>query len=104
MPNSIFACPGGHTLKDEDEIAKTMAAWQAWFETMGPAVVDPGNPVGLSKTVTRDSVTDDGGANPISGYSVVAADDMGAAAEMAKGCPMVADGTGSIEVAEIHQM
>ncbi|WP_298916399.1 YciI family protein [uncultured Roseobacter sp.] len=104
MPNFIFAYHGGHMPEGEDEIAKTMAAWQAWFETMGAAVVDPGNPVGMSKTVTDDSVTDGGGANPISGYTVVTADDIDAAADLAKGCPMVVDGTGSIEVAEIHQM
>ncbi|MEM9636442.1 MAG: YciI family protein [Pseudomonadota bacterium] len=104
MPNFIFAYHGGHTPEGEEEVAKTMAAWQAWFEEMGSAVVDPGNPVGASKTVTRESVQEDGGANPISGYTVISADDIDAAARMAKGCPMVADGTGSIEVAEIHQM
>lgn len=104
MPNFIFAYHGGHTPQSEDEITKTMTAWQVWFETLGAAVVDPGNPVGVSKTVTHDTVSDGGGANPVSGYTIVSADDMDAATDMARGCPMVADATGSIEVAEIHQM
>ena len=72
----------------------------AWFGGMGDAVVDGGNPLGMSKTLTSGGVTDDGGANPVSGYSIVNAADMDAAVEMAKGCPMVADGSGSVEIAE----
>lgn len=104
MPHFIFAYHGGHTPQSEDEIAKTMAAWQAWFNTMGKAVVDPGNPVGASRAVTHARVMDDGGPNPLSGYTVVAADNIDAATEMAKACPMVVDASGSIEVAEIRQI
>lgn len=104
MPEYVFAYHGGKTPESEEEGTKVMAAWQAWFETMGKAVVNPGNPVGTSKTVTADGVEDHGGANPLSGFSVVAAADIDEAIDMAKGCPMVADGSGSIEVAEVHQM
>ncbi len=104
MPNFIFAYHGGTTPTDPSEIEEVMAAWGAWFEKLGAAVVEPGNPVGKSSTVTRDNVADDGGANPISGYSVVRADNQDQAIEMAKGCPMIVDGSGSIEVAQIHEM
>ncbi|WP_298968713.1 YciI family protein [uncultured Roseobacter sp.] len=104
MPEFVFAYHGGKTPDTEEEGAKVMAAWQAWFEGMGKAVVNPGNPVGMSKTVTAEGVEDHGGANPLSGFSVVAAADIDEAIDMAKGCPMVTDGTGSIEVAEVHQM
>lgn len=104
MPEYVFAYHGGKTPESEEEGAKTMAAWQAWFEQMGDAVVNPGNPVGMSKTVTANGVEDHGGANPLSGFSVVAADTIDKAVEMAKGCPMVSDGSGSIEVAEVHNL
>lgn len=104
MPEFIFAYHGGKTPQSPEEVEREMAAWGAWFESMGTAVVIPGNPVGQSHTVTRDSVVQDGGANPISGYTVVKADSKDAAIDLAKGCPMVKDGTGSIEVAEIHEM
>lgn len=104
MPEFIFAYHGGKIPKSPEEAEREMAAWGAWFESMGTAVVIPGNPVGQSHTVTRDSVVQDGGANPISGYTVVTADTKDAAIDLAKGCPMVKDGTGSIEVAEIHEM
>ncbi|GGX39461.1 hypothetical protein GCM10007385_03110 [Tateyamaria omphalii] len=71
---------------------------------MGAAVVNGGNPVGQSMTVTAGGVAGDGGANPISGYTIVRADTLEAACELAKGCPMVADGTGSVEVAPIVEM
>jgi hypothetical protein len=102
MPNFIFAYHGGHVPETPEEGAKAMAAWEKWFGQLGQSIVDPGNPVGQSKTVTSKKVTDGGGANPISGYSVVSADTIDAAVKMAKGCPMVADGTGSVEVAEVH--
>lgn len=99
MPKFIFAYHGGGKMpEDENEYAKVMAAWGAWFEELGDAVVDAGNPVGPSKTVTGNGVEDNGGANPISGYSLVNADSIDAALEMAKGCPILK--SGSIEVAE----
>lgn len=49
-------------------------------------------------------MTDDGGPNPISGYSVLQAADIEAATTMARGCPMVQSGHGSVKVAELIDM
>lgn len=81
-----------------------MAAWGQWMETNGPRLVEPGNPVGMSKTVSASGVADNGGANPTSGYTIVSADDIDAACEIAKSNPMVVDGSGSVEIAEIIPM
>ena len=71
---------------------------------MGAAVVDGGNPVGMSSTINPDgSVTDNGGANPASGYSLVEAPDLDDAIAKARGCPILASG-GSIELAEAIDM
>lgn len=104
MPKFLMAYHGGTTPTSEAEVEKTMAAWTAWFEAMGQAVVDPGNPVTQSYTVSESGVTENGGANPVSGYTVLDAADIQAACDIAKGCPMVMDGSGSVEVAEIHEM
>lgn len=104
MPDFMFAYHGGAAPETPEEGAKIMAAWTNWFGDMGDAVVIPGNPVGQSKTVTSAGVTDDGGANPVSGYTVVKAADFDAAIAMAKGCPMVVSGNGSVEVAEVVEM
>lgn len=104
MPKFAFVYHGGGMPETPEEGAKVMAAWQAWYGGMGDALVDGGGPVGISRTVSADGVADNGGANPVSGYTVVSAADQDAACEMAKGCPMVQDGSGSVEVAEIIDM
>ncbi|WP_136660277.1 YciI family protein [Nitratireductor sp. XY-223] len=103
MPNFVYAYHGGKPPESPEEGAKVMAAWNAWFEALGAAVVDGGAPVGASKTVSSGGVSDGGGANPLSGYSIVSADNIDAAVEMAKGCPIL-EGGGSIEVAEAMEM
>ena len=63
---------GGKGPTTPDEIKAVMDAWGAWFGSMGAAVVDGGNPVGLSSTVKPDgSLASGGGANPVSGYSLI---------------------------------
>ena len=103
MPKFIFVYHGGKKPESPEEGAKVMAAWQTWFGQMGDAVVDGGNPVGLSKTVHVGGVDDNGGANPVAGYTLISAADMDAAVAHAKNCPMLADG-GSVEVAEAIDM
>lgn len=104
MPNFVFAYHGGGMPETPEEGQKMMAAWTAWYGAMGDKVVDGGAPVGMSKTVSKSGVVDNGGSNPLSGYTVVSAATIEDACEMAKGCPMVADGSGSVEVAPVHEM
>ena len=104
MPKYMFVYHGGGMPETEAEQQRVMAAWGAWYESMGAAVVDGGGPAGMSKTVSADGVADNGGANPVSRLTIVEAADQDAACEMAKGCPMVVDGNGSVEVAEVIQM
>lgn len=104
MPNYVFAYHGGSMPETPEEGAKVMAAWNDWYGSMGDSVVDGGAPVGMSKTVSAKGTADDGGANPLSGYTVVKADNIEAACEMAKGCPMVVSGNGTVEVAQVHEM
>jgi len=104
MSKYVLAYHGGSMPESEAEQAEIMAAWGAWFESMGAAVVDGGNPISQAKTVNSDgSVSDGGGANPLSGYSVVNAVDLDSALGLAKGCPILAGG-GSVEVAEAIDM
>jgi hypothetical protein len=102
LVNYLLAYHGGGMPQTEQERAKVMADWGQWFGTLGPALVDGGNPVGQTRTIAGSgSVSDGGGANPVSGYSIIKAESMEAAVQMAKGCPLLASG-GNIEVGEIH--
>jgi len=104
MSKYLFVYHGGRKPESEDEVAKVMDAWGQWMGSMGSDVVDGGNPVGMSSTVTSDGgVVNDGGENPASGYSLVEAADLDDALAKAKGCPILSDG-GSVEVAEAFDM
>ena len=103
MPKFIYVYHGGKAPESPEEGAKVMAAWTSWLNDLGSAVVDGGNPAGMSKTVTANGVEDNGGANPMSGYTLVTAADQDAAMAMAKGCPILQDG-GTVEVAEAMEM
>ncbi|MEO9470482.1 hypothetical protein [Parasphingorhabdus sp.] len=103
MPKFIFAYHGGSAPSSPEEGAMVMEKWMGWLGGMGDDAVDFGNPAGPSKTVSATGVADDGGANPISGYSLVTAPDIDAAVEMAKGCPAL-DSGGTVEVAEAMDM
>lgn len=62
--------------------ADTLAAWKAWFDSMGANLVDRGNPVFES-----DTLGDCGADTRLGGYSLITADDLEAAVALAKGCP-----------------
>lgn len=102
MPNYIFAYHGGKKPESPEEGAKHMAKWKAWMTGLGDAMVNPGTPLGKSKTVSADGVSNDGGPNPLAGYSIVQADDIDSAVKMAITCPFLEMGT--IEVAQVMEM
>ncbi len=103
MSSYVFAYHGGNRPESPEEGAKHMAKWKAWIGGLGDAVVNPGTPLGKSKTVSSAGVSDYDGSNPMSGFSIVIADSMDAALEMAKECPLLEIG-GTLEVAEVMEM
>lgn len=99
MPKFLLTYHGKPDIQSQEDGAKHMAAWKAWSAGLGSAVVDPGLPVGSSKTITATGVEDDGGANPVSGITIIEAETMDAAIVLAQGCPHLS-GTGTIEIAQ----
>ncbi len=95
----LFAYHGGEIPESPEEGAKHMAKFEAWVGGLGDAVVNPGHPLGKSKTVSSSGVSDDGGPNTLVGFSIVKADSMDAALEMAKRYPHLE--TGTVEVVEM---
>ena len=102
MPHFLFAYYGGKQPETPAETELEIERWQSWFDWIGPAIVDPGNPVGTAKTVSPEGVTDSGGDNPMSGYTIIHTESIDQAIELAKACPIIGDG--SIEVAEIYEV
>jgi hypothetical protein len=99
MGKYVLAYRGGGVPETEADQQGVMEAWTGWFTKLGSAVVDGGNPFGASATVDSSGASTDGGASGLTGYSILSADDLGAATEMAKGCPVLSGG-GMVEVYE----
>ncbi len=98
MPKFVLAYHAGPDFNPPSDGPKHMEDWKAWMAGLGDAAVDPGLALGPSKTVGPQGIADDGGANPLAGYTVVQAETIDAALAIARNCPHVALG-GTIEVA-----
>jgi hypothetical protein len=104
MTNYMFAYSGGNGVAaDEAERDAQYAKWGQWFAELGPAVVDGGAASGTAKTVGPGGSVSDGGSRGLSGYSIVSADNLDSAVELAKGCPVLEIG-GSVDVYEAIAM
>jgi hypothetical protein len=100
MTHYVFAYSGGDGVSaDEDERSAQYAKWAQWFEELGAAVVDGGAATGNAKTVRAGGSVTDGGAQALTGYSIVSADSLDSAVELAKGCPVLEIG-GAVDVYE----
>ncbi len=100
MANYLFAYSGGSGVAaDETERNAQYAKWGQWFERLGSAVVDGGAATGTAKTVGPGASVSDGGSRGLSGYSIVSADSLDVALELAKGCPVLEIG-GAVDVYE----
>jgi hypothetical protein len=99
MPTYLVTYHGGGGPPPSAEAREQMmAAFGAWVASVGDHMVDPGAPLGPSKTVSPEGVSD-GGPAGIGGYSLISADDLDAAAVLVKNHPFVARG-GSLQVSE----
>lgn len=103
MAKYLFAYKGGGMASTDAEREAAMAEWGAWFGEFGPAIIDCGNPIAVSKVVTSGGVADGGGTGAVTGYTLIEADSLDAAAGLADGCPVLKHG-GSVEVGETVPM
>ena len=101
MANFVLLYTGGGMPETEAEQAAVMQAWGVWYGKLGSAVVDGGNPfTPVAKSLASNGTVSDGPVGTMAtGYTIIKADSMDAAAEMAKGCPILQSG-GQITVYE----
>jgi len=76
--------------------ADITAQWQEWFGTLGSSLVDIGHAV--TEYTSRGTV----GASPsrMIGYSLVSANDLDSAVDLAAGCPVLRVG-GGVEIGPV---
>ena len=101
MANFVLLYSGGGAGTTDAEREKVMQQWGAWFGRLGDKIVDMGNPFATkAKNLSNGSVHDGAIGTPASGYSIVKADSLDAATDLAKGCPVLQSG-GKITVYEV---
>jgi hypothetical protein len=76
-----------------------MGAWQKWMEQNGKSIVDRGTPLGKTKRVSAQGVSDI--RNDLNWYLIVDADSHNAAAKMFATHPHLQIPEASIEVMEV---
>lgn len=103
MTEYIIAYFGGDHPKTPEEGQKHMAAYQTWLKGLGKAAIVPMAPMGQSHFVSKSGVTTECNRDKMSGYTIVEADSLEAAIEIAKACPFM-DINGTLEVAELKKM
>ena len=105
MTNFVVVYTGGTMPESEEDIAAVMGAWGAWYEGMGAAIVDGGNPFGASKSIGGDGAVNDGPVSspPATGYTIISADSLDAAMAKVKNHPHLNYG-GQISVYETFEM
>lgn len=103
MSDYIIAYHGGEKPASPEEGEAHMSKWKAWLAGLGDAVVNPGTPLKNTRIVSADGVSEGGGANAMTGFSVVSAASLDAALDMARSCPVLDIG-GTLEVAEMMSL
>jgi len=96
MPKFLVTYHGPGAPRPE-EAKEAMAAFMAWAQSAGDALVDPGTPLGPAKTVSAGGVADGAADGPAGGYSILEAADLDSAVNLVKDHPFVRRG-GSLQV------
>ena len=97
MADFVLLYRGGSMPQTDEERAAAMDAWASWFGTLGGAVKDRGNPfTETARSVSGNGSIGDVPAGGASGYSIIEADSLDTAVDLAKGCPVLQGG------AEVH--
>ncbi len=80
------------------------AEWGRWFGSLGASLVDAGNPFASGGKAVEKSGVSTIENYPATGYTIVKADSLEAAAELAKDCPVLNEPDGAVRVYETMPM
>jgi hypothetical protein len=99
MAKFLVTYHGAGAPQSEEEGRQAMAAFMTWADEVGSALVDPGAPLGGSAVVSSAGAANGVAEGPASGYSVIEAEDLAAAAALLRDHPFVGRG-GALQVSE----
>jgi hypothetical protein len=103
MAQFVIVYLGGDQPSSPEEGKQHFAKYQEWVTSLGDSAISPMNPLKNTSTVNPDGTISAGNKSTMSGYTIVEAESIEAALEMAKACPFLDIG-GSLEVSELVQM
>jgi hypothetical protein len=103
MTQYIITYLGGDKPSSPDEGKQHFAKYMEWISSLGESAISPMNPLNDTRTVDADGGVCSGGATGMSGYTIIEAESMDDALQMAKSCPFLNIG-GSLEVSELIKM
>ncbi len=111
MSEYVFLYRGGQRPTSPEQGQQVMQKWMAWMQDMGAKghIVNRGQPLeregkivqGGSKTVIDGPFAES--KDVVGGFTIIQADTIDQAAEIAKGCPILEVG-GDVEVRPVMQM
>jgi hypothetical protein len=85
----------------EEPTQEVMDAWNSWFASIADKTADIGSPLGPGREISRTGTKElPMGADAITGYTIINAEDMDEAEGIAQGCPIIT----SIRVYEAMSM
>jgi hypothetical protein len=100
MPKFLITYHGGSGVPASPEARQQIeAAFIAWAQSVGSAMVDPGSPLANFRTVSSSGVTDGQASGAIGGYTIVDAADVDGAVKLCETHPFVQRG-GALQVSQ----
>lgn len=89
---------GGGMGANPEEQERIMGEWGAWYGKVGAAILDGGTPFGEAKHLSGDGIEDGSlGDTPATGYTLIEADSLDAAANLCADHPHIEHG-GQVQV------
>jgi hypothetical protein len=96
MARFLVTYMGGGMPHDPELMAQAKAAFLAWAQQTGPALVDPGAPVQTVATVAAGTPAEEVSVN---GYSIIEADNVDAAKALLASHPFIGRG-GTLQLSQ----
>ena len=103
MARFLMTYIGGNPPATPEEGQAHFAKYQQWLGALGDSVESAMNPIKSTHSIQPDGQVSSEDTLGMSGFTILLADDIDAAVEMAKGCPFLDIG-GTLEVSELVQM
>ena len=103
MTQYLMTYFGGNQPTSPEEGKQHFAKYKEWLSSLGESIVSPANPLKNTQTVNADGTVTSGSTTSMSGYTIIKAESIESAVEMAKACPFLEMG-GTMEVSELIQM